>query len=151
MTQNCNTSSARQISQGLINPEFVTVQLQQGNNLNNVDRDIAVQFQRPHKFFMIVAIANTFAGSDVFMHFTKLGYPVVNGSNQISPTGQEQWIPIANIGNNAGRCEGRWIKLNTPISLFYIDADHRGVNSATPYYITFMGCDEIEDVISERQ
>ena len=148
--QQCGSGAQRQISNGVLQPEFVTVQLQQGNNLNNVDRDVLVKFQRAHKFFMLVSITSAFAASDVFLHFQPLNYAVTIGSNTIAPTGGEQWIPLANITNSAGRAEGRWIRLSRPISQFYIDADHKGVNSATPYLITFMGCDEIEDVIAER-
>lgn len=147
----CGTGGAREIGQGLVTPEFVTVTMQQGNQLNNVDRDILVQFQKAHKFFMLVSMTQFFAGSDVFLHFSPLGYPVANGSNTISPTGGEPWIPLANLANSAGRAEGRWIKFNVPVSRFYIDVDHKAGQSATPYLITFMGADEIDGALAERQ
>jgi len=148
----CNTGSQRQINQGALpDIEFVTVTLLQGNVLTAVDRDILVQFKRPHKFICLVSIASFFAASDIFMHFSPLGYPVANGSNTITPTGGEPWIPLANLVNSSGRAEGRWIKFNVPVQQFYIDADHKAGQSANPYLITFMGSNDIEDVISERQ
>lgn len=148
----CGTGSQRSIGNGYgIDSEFVTVAMQQGNNLNQVDRDILVQFQRPHKFFIICAITAAFNNSDVFLHFDPLNYPVNIGSNTITPNGGEHWIPIANTGANAGKCEGRWIRFTKPITRFFLDVDHRGVNAATPYFITIMGTDDIENVIAERQ
>lgn len=146
----CQSSSQRQISNGAVDAEFVTVTLKQGNVATAVDRDILVQFKRPHKFFLLAAISATFANSNVFLHFWPLGYNPVIGVTTIAPGGGEQWIPLSLIANNPGRCEGRWIRFTKPITQFFIDADHNGVTSANPYLITFVGTDDIEDIISER-
>lgn len=146
----CATGVQNQIGNGQIDLEFVTVTLTQGNAANGVDRDIHVKFTKPHTFFMLASIASVFVGSSVFVHFRPLGLNQVNTGASITPSGSENWLPLANLVNSGDRAEGRWIKFNRPVIEFWIDADHAGHTGAEAYLMTFLGSNDIDFAVVEQ-
>jgi len=144
----CRTSAQDQLNLGQPVLDFVTVTVPA--TATTYGTDILVKFAKPHRFFMIASILSTVANAGLFVHLKQLGLPQ-NGTPQITPTGGENWVPISNSLNSAGRCEGRWFKFREPVTQFYIDADHPTVNPAGGQYnITFLGTDDIDAIISER-
>lgn len=145
----CTTSNQRDLSLGQPILEFVTVTVPAG--LGQIGIDIPVKFKTPHKFFMICSILSTVSDSMVAISFQPSGYSNAAGGTQIQPTGAEQWFPFSNKTNSAGRCEGRWIKFKVPVQSFFLTADHPSNNPAGgQYFLTLLGTDDIEMVISER-
>ncbi len=146
--QQCSTSTARSLNQGQPILEFQTVSIPAANGQIGVD--ILVKFNAPHRFFMIASITNATNDAMVALSMVKTNYNP-GGLNQIVPTGGEQWIPFSNKQSSAGKAEGRWIKFREPVQQFFITADHPSNNPASnQYYITFLGTDDIEAVISDR-
>lgn len=138
-----------QINNGGLSLEFVTVAMAQGNSATNVDRDVLVKFKQAWRFIMVASMTGQFAASNIFMHFNPLYLPVNNGSATITPTGAENWLPLANTANSTGRAEGRFVRFRCPVQQFFIDVDH-SATSANPFLITFVGSESIDDIISER-
>lgn len=148
-SKSCANGSQNQINQGQPSIEFVTVTLT--TVLNTMSRDVLVKFNAAHRFFFIASVTGQYANSGLWIHFTQLQLPPANPSNTMQPTGTEQWIPLANSNNSAGRSEGRFIKFNRPVQSFYIDADHPAASGAGTYSVTFAGTDDIDFMIAERQ
>lgn len=147
-TSRCVTGSQRDLSLGQPLLEFVTVTVPAGATTIGVD--LPVKFKSPHRFFMIVSILASVADAMVAISFAPSGY-VQSGATQIQPTGGEQWLPFSNKSNSAGRAEGRWIRFDVPVQNFLLSADHPTANPAAgQYFLTIMGTDDIEMVISER-
>lgn len=112
--------------------------------VSNVTRDLLVKFSRPYKHFMVSSIANTFSSCAIYLHLDPLNLPSAIGANQITPAGNEHWIPLAWGGaGNTYTAIGRIIKFSCPISFFYIDADH-GAGAGSTFPITFAGTNEID-------
>jgi hypothetical protein len=146
--QQCETSSARSLNQGMPQLEFVTIQVPAANGQIGVD--LPVVFKLPHRFFFIASINYQCADAGVFLSLTKQGFNAAGG-NQIFPTGGENWIPFSNKTNSAGRAEGRYIRFVPPVTSFFITADHPSANPASNNYaLTICGTDDIEELISER-
>jgi hypothetical protein len=144
----CTTSVQNQINNGQPILEFRTVTVPAG--LTTIGVDLPVAFTAPHKFFMIVSIAGPVSDAFVAISFTKQNFNT-GGTTQIIPTGGEQWIPFSNKSNSAGRCEGRYIRFEIPVQTFFLTADHPTNNPvAGQYFLTILGTDDIEAVISER-
>lgn len=147
----CATGVQNQVSNGAIDIEFATVTLVQGNNANGVDRDIHVLFKKPHTFFMLAAITSVFASCSVYVHFRPLQLPTANTGTSITPSGGENWIPLANLTLAAGdKAEGRWLKFNRPVIEFWIDADHSGHTGAETFLMTFLGSNDIDFAVAEQ-
>ena len=146
--KNCSTGSARSLNQGAISIEFQTVSLTGASDVINTD--VLVKFNSPHRFFMVASVTQVNAASMLALSFSPVGYQNTGASNTINPTGGENWIPLSNPQNSAGRPEGRWIKFSEPVQQFYITSDHPSGIIAGGYKITFLGTDDIEMVISER-
>lgn len=144
----CATSNQRDLSLGQPILEFLTVTVPAG--LTTIGIDIPVKFKTPHKFFMIASILAAVGDAMVAVAFTPQNYNNAGGT-QIQPTGGEQWIPFSNKTNSAGRCEGRWIRFAIPVQSFFLTADHPSNNPAgATYFLTLLGTDDIEMLISER-
>jgi len=127
--------------------EFVTVTYPTADGANPaLGRDLLVQFRHgPYKLIFVASHANNIA-TDVWIHFTKNGYPKIAGSSAIIPAGNEAMLPLTD-GQNAGigaesNYSARYVKLKQPVNYFYVDYDHP--SGGVDQRLTFGGTNAIE-------
>jgi hypothetical protein len=112
--------------------------------------DRLIQFQRPHRLFMLVSIQQLYVASSFFIHMAPLGlqgkYDAPLAGIAISPNGSEQWIPyFVEVASTAGASvSGRWVKFRKPIDRFFLDVDHPNGGLSQPFQFTWLGTDDVE-------
>lgn len=139
------------LSIGFPYAEYVKVVLFGAASPGVIDRDILVQFKNAYKFFCVANIQFPFQSSAVYLHFTPLNLPKVTGSNFITPSGSENWLPLANGLNSPSLAEARWLRLHCPIDHFFVDMDHPAGIAALGLSVIFAGSNDVMEINSERR
>jgi hypothetical protein len=132
--------------------EYVTANVASAAVANMMERDHMITFAQPHRFIGVASVTDAYSNSGLWIHFMPLALPALTASNIMVTTGVENWLPLASSVVNANaKAEGRFIKLRTPLKLFYFDADHPTGIIAGGYNITFFGTDDFDDLPLIRQ
>jgi hypothetical protein len=152
----CQTSDQRRINNAQPWIEYQTVNLTFPSiGLPRVMRDVPLLFSKPYHWIGVCSIKSGNRDTNIWLHFQPFNLPIVVpdgiGSVTLTPTGAENWIPLSNTAISNGRVESRWIKFNTPVQSFYFDADHPNGGVGNGVLITFMGSNDLDYLLGERQ